>query len=384
MDDADATVRVERSALTGNSSGIEHHTFAADDPTIDGVLITARRYGISGPARVTNSVIISCVGVRQSDAISPIFIVNNTFIGRDDGCQGKGITVIGDEYGPSSSIIANNIFSGLNIGVETVEGGGNEGKILPPLLNNVFDDNNYAAYAFLEGDGYTAGEINAIAGNVGNVEAEPEFVNTAAHDFHLQGTSPAIDAGDDAFAPNHDFDGVDRPLDGDGNCKSTVDAGAFEAAAKVLQPAEIFIHCNRYVFNAHEWVFAGCIAVDCCPFCPGRDVLDWIIYVKGEQVMTVVLRFEGLDPEAARRVAIEGRGQWVAPDRLLMTGSELSLRGLPFPHSDARHRVRMTVESFAADQPLTGALAVNVSQVADGRRIGETLLEYPAGNLARW
>jgi uncharacterized protein DUF1565 len=374
VDVADPTVRIERSVLTGNTSGIAvNRNSAGDGPTIDGVLITAHLYGINGPARVTNSVITSCRGVQQWNN-RPITIVNNTFIGRDECGYPAGIVVKSDDDSANSSsgIIKNNIITAFNVGVW------DEANGLPPLLYNVFYDNNYDAIVSGVGTLTTAGQINAIAGNAGNFEAEPKFVNTAADDLHLNATSPAIDAGDDQFAPNHDFDGVARPLDGDGNCKSTVDVGAFETAPKVLQPAEIFIHCNRYVFDAHEWVFAGCIAVDCCPFCPGRDVLDWLIRVNGDPVVTVVLRFEGLDPEAARRVAIDGRGQWIASDRLLMTGRELTLRGLPFPHHDSRSRVRMTVESFSGDQPLTGAFAVNVSQVADGRRIGETLLEYPA------
>jgi hypothetical protein len=55
--------------------------------------------------------------------------------------------------------------------------------------------------------------------------ADPQFVSLATRDFHLQSTSPAVDAAVTATAnPDHDLDGVVRPQG------AASDIGAFELA----------------------------------------------------------------------------------------------------------------------------------------------------------
>lgn len=65
----------------------------------------------------------------------------------------------------------------------------------------------------------------------GNIDLDPLFVAPRANDFHLQASSPCIDAGDPAFAPAPgagDFDDEYRLWDGDGNFLALVDMGADE------------------------------------------------------------------------------------------------------------------------------------------------------------
>ena len=50
----------------------------------------------------------------------------------------------------------------------------------------------------------------------GNISADPQLVDPAGDDFHLQAGSPAIDAGSSLGAPTIDFDGNPRPRPGGG------------------------------------------------------------------------------------------------------------------------------------------------------------------------
>jgi hypothetical protein len=70
-------------------------------------------------------------------------------------------------------------------------------------------------------------------GTNGNISADPQFVNAAGNDYHLQSTSPAIDAGSNAAPnlPDKDLDGNARIGPGNAStCVGTVDMGAYEFA----------------------------------------------------------------------------------------------------------------------------------------------------------
>jgi hypothetical protein len=67
----------------------------------------------------------------------------------------------------------------------------------------------------------------------GNISADPLFVSATGHDFHLQRSSPAIDAGESSGAPTVDIDGESRPVDGDGDGAARVDMGADEAGVVI-------------------------------------------------------------------------------------------------------------------------------------------------------
>ena len=78
------------------------------------------------------------------------------------------------------------------------------------------------------------GGCATVAGNVcgmGNIDADPLFVDPDNGDFHLGALSPCIDTGDNAAPslPPYDFEGDPRIMDGNHDGTPTVDMGVDEA-----------------------------------------------------------------------------------------------------------------------------------------------------------
>src|SRR5262249_39505919 len=71
-----------------------------------------------------------------------------------------------------------------------------------------------------------------FAGAIGNISADPQFVDAANRDFHLLASSPCIETGSTQGATSAaawlDFDGQARNVDGDRDGVRVVDMGAFE------------------------------------------------------------------------------------------------------------------------------------------------------------
>lgn len=67
-----------------------------------------------------------------------------------------------------------------------------------------------------------------LTSGTGNITSEPLFVDGAARDFHLQSTSPCIDAGADKPGVTDDFEGNLRPQDGNASGGAQYDMGAYE------------------------------------------------------------------------------------------------------------------------------------------------------------
>ena len=71
-------------------------------------------------------------------------------------------------------------------------------------------------------------DVRGPAFGIGNLYLDPLFVDVEGKDFHLMPNSPLVDAGTNVSAPNTDFEGDPRIIDGDKDGEATVDMGADE------------------------------------------------------------------------------------------------------------------------------------------------------------
>ncbi|MFC1889845.1 MopE-related protein [Thermodesulfobacteriota bacterium] len=142
-------------------------------------------------------------GVGCLDFTEPV-IGNNTIVGNTALLNGGGVATIN-----SSPVIMNNIIT------DSVDGQG------------VYCDSSSAWIDFNNVWNNTDGSYQGCSVGGGEISADPQFADT---DYHLDPASPCVDSGYNLAPelPDIDFEGDDRPGDGDGNGLRIVDLGADE------------------------------------------------------------------------------------------------------------------------------------------------------------
>jgi PKD repeat protein len=108
------------------------------------------------------------------------------------------------------------------------------------LTNNLIVGHAYGVYSDASASAWLAyNDVwgNSIAGYYGvtpgatDISADPDFVDSAAGDYHLGTCSGAVDAGTHSGAPLVDYDGDVRPVDGHNTGMAVTDIGADERLA---------------------------------------------------------------------------------------------------------------------------------------------------------
>jgi PKD repeat protein len=221
-----ASAQIIHNTITNNTSdfggGID--LFASGTPTLLNNTISNNTAGIQGGGVYM---------VNQSD----VTMVQNLVIGNSSSQNGGGlyISIPSGDRGP---LLVNNTVSGNSGSDAGVFLGGFDAQV--QLVNNivaaattipaVLCDTTYSATPpvfdhndlFNSAGPAASGSCSQVVGTNGNISADPRFFATG--DFHLQGTSPAIDAGTSSAPslPATDLDGMPR-ISG-----VAVDQGAYE------------------------------------------------------------------------------------------------------------------------------------------------------------
>ena len=170
---------------------------------------------------VSNNIFFNNTGYKANSVYikhATTHIMNNLFMISDELSRGVSNAPTVRIDSPNCQF-HNNIFSNVKTAIYTA------GTFDLPITHNLFHN---VRVDFVEQAGNNLGndllfwELVAVNAT-DNLEGDPQLVDpVTTRDFHLQATSPAIDAGTNAFAPADDFDGVVRPIG------AAVDIGPYE------------------------------------------------------------------------------------------------------------------------------------------------------------
>ncbi|MBN1535667.1 MAG: right-handed parallel beta-helix repeat-containing protein [Anaerolineales bacterium] len=187
-------------SIEGGQSLFINYNHIADN-TGDGVYIAAGE-GTLENNYIEHNTLRESEGQLKIVVASTFTVTNNTIAG--NGNQ-TGVRI---ENGTEASL-TNNIIEGNADGVRAIS------PVTVTLTNNDVWNNSNHNY-----DGISAGTTD--------ISCDPDFVDAANGNYHLDICSCAVDTGTNSGAPTDDYDGDTRPVDGDGDSTGTVDIGADE------------------------------------------------------------------------------------------------------------------------------------------------------------
>ncbi|MCE5323028.1 hypothetical protein LLG46_06910 [bacterium] len=259
--------------LTVISSGSVSATASSYDITIDGFQFTGLSdIDLTGDVTFSHNVVTGCDNCNDSRIITcvgPVLFANNlVYNNYGDYREEYGTTVI---YCASSqgdpSLTNNTIFSNGVDEYRTIECSGS-----PYLSNNIIANNlgsgiydmvgtSVLSHNCVYGHGY--GNYIGYPTHSTDINVNPLFVNSSSGNFHLQSTSPCIDAGEDDEVDSGwvDIDGemrlVDTVFGGD-----KVDIGADEYADTTNPSTPVVTDDGDYTTSDSELHFTWTAATD--------------------------------------------------------------------------------------------------------------------------
>ncbi len=214
-------VGIYMDAWDKHTYNIEVFRNSVHDSRNDGITVASEMGGLLENVRIYNNLSYnnSFLGISvsrngpSSTLVQPLHrieVINNTVYNNGLSGWGGGISVGNADV--ENIVIRNNIFS-KNVSFQIVV------TLDTPAEQLTIDHNLIDGFR-----GYTEEAASEIYGS-DYVEGDPKFSNASGADFHLQGSSPAIDKGSPLNAPTNDYDRNIRP-NGSG-----YDIGAYEYGA---------------------------------------------------------------------------------------------------------------------------------------------------------
>jgi len=180
----------------GDSSSLNHGLYGRG---INGTIINNLVYNNRGSGYCIH------VGSYGTSPSGTWIISNNTLVGTSNG-NNACIALYGYLAPITTLYLQNNICSGATSGLVyslyTWQSGW-EAK------NNLVQNSSVICYEGSYGNCTNCDSTRCDGSNLKNTD--PKFVNSAGYDFHLLGSSPAIDAGLATYAPSLDMEGKTRP-----------------------------------------------------------------------------------------------------------------------------------------------------------------------------
>ena len=215
-------------SLTGK---VTHNIFDSNssEGSVGGI-----QFNSTHPVEVSNNIFFNNTS-KQIGSVrveAPTHFINNLFMISDELSEGVSGTPVIWLNSPQCRF-HNNIFTGMKHVIYI------DGTFEIPITHNLFHN---IKTTFVSQGGSDVGNDLVFwellsDGATDNLEGDPHLVDPITNrNFHLQATSPAINAGTNEFAPADDFDGVSRPV---GN---TVDIGPYEYGGTpviIVQPPTV-------------------------------------------------------------------------------------------------------------------------------------------------